>query len=172
VIWQLLPEVFPLAIHLEALKSMKSANVFDGQPLTCETHSRPGQSQCGHMHQHLGRGRRAGLLAAKPELRYWAMPLGGFAKGDSQQQSHKRLSAEWATEYGASETIAGLSISSPRTGTPTRRFGLWQYMRPFCQMLDSGGQRRPTVPGAGHETTIARETREATPPNAQWAASC
>ena len=101
----------------------ESATAFDnGQPLNCETHQRPRQKSVRGICTNtwvvdVGRG----LLAAKPELRYWAMPLGGFAKGDSQQQSHKRLSGEWATEHGASETIARLSISSPRTGTPTRR---------------------------------------------------
>jgi hypothetical protein len=72
---QWLPEVFPLASPPLRLTT--------GSRLTAKRTSGRGRVSAGHMHQHLGRGRRAGLLAAKAELRYWAMPLGGFAKGDS-----------------------------------------------------------------------------------------
>ena len=140
----------------------ESASAFDnGRPLNCETHQRPRQSQLRGICTNtwvvdVGRG----LLAAKAELRYWAMPLGGSAKGDSPAAIAQADQAEWAAEHGASETAARLSISSPRTGTPTRRFGLWQNMRPYsAKCLISGGQRRPTVPRAAcYETTTARET--------------
>ena len=90
-----------------------------------------------------------GLLAAKPELRYWAMPLGGFAKGDSQQQSHKQA-AQRRVGYrtrSPNYRAALYLISENRNADPT----LWplaKYEAIFREMLDFWWQRRPTVPRA------------------------
>jgi hypothetical protein len=62
-------------VVVEAQQALIDATT--GSRLTAKRTSGRGRVSAGHMHQHLGRGRRAGLLAAKPELRYWAMPLAG-----------------------------------------------------------------------------------------------
>jgi hypothetical protein len=151
---QWLPEVFPSASPPVRLTT--------GSRLTAKRTSGRGRVGAGHMHQHLGRGRRAGPIGRpRPSSDIGRCRLAGSPRAIPQQQSHKRLSAEWATEHGASETIARLSISSPRTGTPTRRFGLWQNMRPYsAKCLTSGGSAAPPCPEplVVDETTTARET--------------
>jgi hypothetical protein len=129
----------------------ESASAFDnGQPLNCETHERPRQSRCGAYAPTPGSWTSGGAYwAAKAELRYWAMPLGGFAKGDSPaaiaQAAQRRVG--YRTRSVRNYRAALYLISENRNADPT----LWplaKYEAIFREMLDFWWQRRPTVPRA------------------------
>jgi hypothetical protein len=78
-----------------------------------------------------------GLLAAKPELRYWAMPLCGFAKGDSPAaiaQAAQRPSGLPNTERPKLSRSSLSHLREPERRPDALAFGKYEAI--FREMLD------------------------------------